>query len=86
MVRSLLSVVSAVSVLSVSACGSSAQSARVILPPGASFGAVTDSLKATAYNEPRLLKLMPAAGVDRSCCRCVQFPPGPHRTARMLGL
>jgi len=75
-IRSLLSVVS---ILSVSACGSSAQSARVILPPGASFGAVTDSLKAHGViTNPRWFKLMARLrGVDRSVHAGVyEFPAG----------
>jgi UPF0755 protein len=78
-VHSLLSVVSVVSVLSVSACGSSAQTARVILPPGASFGAVTDSLKAHGViTNPRWFKLMARMrGVDRSVHAGVyEFPAG----------
>jgi peptidoglycan lytic transglycosylase G len=77
--HSLLSVLSVVSVLSVTACGSSAQSARVILPPGATFGAVTDSLKAHGViTNPRSFKLMARMrGVDRSVHAGVyEFPAG----------
>jgi UPF0755 protein len=78
-VRSFLSAFSAVSALSVSACGSSAQTARVILPPGASFAAVTDSLKAHGViTNPRWFKLMARIrGVDRSVHSGVyEFPAG----------
>jgi len=76
-VRSFLSAVSAVSALS--ACNGSAQTARVILPPGASFGAVTDSLKAHGViTNPRWFKLMARIrGVDRSVHAGVyEFPAG----------
>jgi UPF0755 protein len=75
-VRSLFSVLS---VLSVAACGSSAQSARVILPPGASFGAVTDSLAAHGViSDRRWFKLLARIrGVDRSVHAGVyEFPAG----------
>ncbi|MFL5401287.1 MAG: endolytic transglycosylase MltG [Gemmatimonadales bacterium] len=61
------------------ACGSSAQTARVILPPGASFGAVTDSLKAHGViSNPRWFKVMARVrGVDRSVHAGVyEFPAG----------
>jgi UPF0755 protein len=61
------------------ACGSSAQTARVILPPGASFAAVTDSLKAHGViAHPRWFKLMARIrGMDRSVHAGVyEFPAG----------
>jgi peptidoglycan lytic transglycosylase G len=67
------------SVLSLTACSGSAQSARVILPPGASFSAVTDSLKAHGVvTNPRWFKLMARMrGVDRSVHAGVyEFPAG----------
>ena len=70
---------SAFSALSVLACGSSAQTARVILPQGASFGAVTDSLAAHGViSHPRWFKLMARIrGVDRSVHAGVyEFPAG----------
>lgn len=70
---------SALSILSIAACGSSAQSARVILPPGASFSAVTDSLKAhRVITNPRWFKLLARVrGVDRSVHAGVyEFPSG----------
>jgi UPF0755 protein len=63
----------------VSACGSSAQSARVILPPGASFGAVTDSLAAHGViSNRRWFKLLARVrGVERSVHAGVyEFPAG----------
>jgi UPF0755 protein len=62
-----------------SACGSAAQSARVILPPGTSFGAVTDSLAAhRVISHRRWFKLMARIrGVDRSVHAGVyEFPAG----------
>jgi UPF0755 protein len=73
--RALLSVLS---VLSLS-CSSSAQSARVILPAGASFGAVTDSLAAhRVITNRRWFKLLGRIrGVDRSVHAGVyEFPAG----------
>ena len=70
---------SALSALSILACGSSAQNARVILPPGASFGAVTDSLAAhRVITHRRWFKLMARVrGVDRSVHAGVyEFPAG----------
>jgi UPF0755 protein len=70
---------SALSALSILACGSSAQSARVILPAGASFGAVTDSLAAhRVISHRRWFKLMARIrGVDRSVHAGVyEFPAG----------
>lgn len=74
--RSALSVLSAFFVLS---CGSSAQPARVILPPGATFAAVTDSLTAhRVVTNPRWFKLLARIrGVDRSVHAGVyEFPAG----------
>jgi UPF0755 protein len=70
---------SALSALSILACGSSAQNAHVILPPGASFGAVTDSLAAhRVITHRRWFKLMARVrGVDRSVHAGVyEFPAG----------
>ena len=75
----LLSVLSAFSVLSATACGSSAQTARVILPPGATFGAVTDSLAAHGVitSRGRFKLLARLRGVDRSVHAGVyEFPAG----------
>ena len=61
------------------ACGSSPKAARVILPPGASFGAVTDSLKAHGVvANPRWFKILARIrGVDRSVHAGVyEFPAG----------
>jgi UPF0755 protein len=73
-------ILSAVSTLSaLSACGSAAQNARVILPPGASFAAVTDSLMAhRVITHRRWFKLMGRLrGVDRSVHAGVyEFPAG----------
>ena len=73
-------ILSAVSTLSaLSACGSTAQNARVILPPGASFAAVTDSLMAhRVVTHRRWFKLMGRLrGVDRSVHAGVyEFPAG----------
>lgn len=76
MTRSLFSVLS---VLSVAACGSSPQPARVILPPGASFAAVTDSLAAhRVISNRRWFKLLARVrGIDRSVHAGVyEFPAG----------
>jgi UPF0755 protein len=66
--------------LSVLSCGgSSVQAARVILPSGASFSAVTDSLKAHGViQNPRWFKLLARVrGVDRSVHAGVyEFPAG----------
>jgi UPF0755 protein len=75
--RRALLVFSACSALS--ACSSSAQSARVILPPGASFSAVTDSLAAHGViANRRWFKLLARIrGVDRSVHAGVyEFPAG----------
>jgi UPF0755 protein len=61
------------------ACGSSAKPARVILPPGASFGAVTDSLAAHGViAHPGWFKLMAKLRrVERSVHAGVyEFPAG----------
>lgn len=80
MTKRVSSVLSVISVLSVAACGTSAQTARVILPPGASFSAVTDSLRAhrVVTTNPRWFKLMARIrGVDRSVHAGVyEFPAG----------
>ena len=86
--RVVRSALSAFSVLTASACGSSAQSARVILPPGASFAAVTDSLKAhRVITNPRWFKLLARIhGVDRSVHAGVyEFPAGTSEW-RVLGM
>jgi peptidoglycan lytic transglycosylase G len=78
-VKSSLSVFSVFSVLSLAACGSSPQTARVILPQGASFGAVTDSLKAHGViSNPRRFKLLARLRrVERSVHAGVyEFPAG----------
>jgi UPF0755 protein len=77
--RSAISAVSIISAVSLLACGSSAQSARVILPPGTSFGAVTDSLLAhRVITHRRWFKLMARIrGVDRTVHAGVyEFPAG----------
>jgi UPF0755 protein len=75
-----LTALSAISALSVLAsCGSSAKPARVILPTGASFGAVTDSLTAHGViSNPRWFKLLARIrGIDRSVHAGVyEFPSG----------
>jgi UPF0755 protein len=75
----LLSVFSVLSALSLFSCSGSAQSARVILPPGTSFGAVTDSLVAhRVITNPRWFKLLARIrGVDRTVHAGVyEFPAG----------
>jgi UPF0755 protein len=72
----LLSVLSA---FSVAACGTSQTPARVILPQGASFSAVTDSLNAHGViASPRSFKVLARIrGVDRSVHAGVyEFPAG----------
>ena len=66
--RSVLSAFSVLSVLSIAACGTSEKPARVVLPQGASFSAVTDSLKAHGViGSPRAFKLLARVrGVDRT--------------------
>jgi UPF0755 protein len=76
LVRSPLLVLSVLSTLS---CGSSTQSARVILPAGATFAAVTDSLAAhRVIGSRRWFKLLGRIrGVDRSVHAGVyEFPAG----------
>jgi UPF0755 protein len=78
-VKARVPVVFALFVLSVLACSGSAQSARVILPPGATFAAVTDSLAAhRVVSHPRWFKLLARMrGVDRSVHAGVyEFPAG----------
>ena len=75
----LVSALSVFSVFSAVSCDSSSQSARVILPPGASFGAVTDSLAAHGViSNRRWFKLLARVrGVDRSVHAGVyEFPAG----------
>jgi UPF0755 protein len=78
-----------ISVLSLAACGASQKPARVILPVGASFSAVTDSLKAhQVITHPKLFKLLARIrGVDRSVHAGVyEFPAGtsPSKVLTML--
>ena len=76
---SAYSVLCALSVLSFSACDTSAKPARVILPPGSSFSAVTDSLAAhQVISSPRAFKLLARVrGVDRTVHSGVyEFPAG----------
>lgn len=85
--RSAFSVLSALSVLS--ACGTSQKPARVILPTGASFSAVTDSLEAHGViTHPASFKLLARVrGVDRSVHAGVyEFPAGtsPWKALTML--
>jgi UPF0755 protein len=82
------SFLSALSVLSVSACSTSPKTARVILPPGTSFGAVTDSLAAHGVvNNKRWFKVLARVrGVDRSVHAGVyEFPAGTSEW-RALGM
>ncbi len=70
-------------------CGVSEKTARVNLPPGASFGAVTDSLKAHGViQSPFWFKLLARArGVDRSVhAGMYEFPAGtpPSKVLTML--
>jgi UPF0755 protein len=77
--RSLRVTMCGLAVLALTACGSSAQSARVILPQGASFSAVTDSLRAHGVvSSPRRFKLLARIrGVDRTVHAGVyEFPAG----------
>jgi UPF0755 protein len=86
--RALLSALSVFSALSTIACGSSAHSARVILPPGASFAAVTDSLVAHGVigNRRWFKFLARVRGVDRSVHAGVyEFPAGTSEWA-VLGM
>ena len=84
--RVLLSVLSLLAVLS---CGASQKPARVILPAGASFSAVTDSLKARGViSDSRTFKLLARLrGIDRSVHAGVyEFPAGtsPWKVLTML--
>ena len=84
--RVLLSVLGVFSVLS---CGASQKPARVILPAGASFSAVTDSLKARGViSDSRTFKLLARVrGIDRSVHAGVyEFPAGtsPWKALTML--
>jgi UPF0755 protein len=86
---SLRSAFSALTALSVAACGYSEKPARVILPQGVSFSAVTDSLHAHAViASPRSFKLLARVrGVDRSVHAGVyEFPAGitPWKVLTML--
>jgi cell division protein YceG involved in septum cleavage len=70
---------SALAVLCLISCGASQKPARVILPAGASFSAVTDSLKARGViSDPRTFKLLARVrGIDRSVHAGVyEFPAG----------
>jgi UPF0755 protein len=85
--RSALFALAALSALP--ACGTSGKPARVILPPGASFAAVTDSLWAhDVITSPRAFKLMARLrGVDRTVHAGVyEFPAGttPWKALTML--
>jgi peptidoglycan lytic transglycosylase G len=76
---SAYSALTALSVSALSACSPSQKAARVILPPGASFGAVTDSLTAHGVvTSPRWFKILARIrGVDRSVHAGVyEFPAG----------
>jgi UPF0755 protein len=86
---SLRTTIGILSFLSVTGCGSSAKPARVILPQGASFSAVTDSLKAhEVITDSRSFKLLARVrGVDRSVHAGVyEFPAGatPWKVLTML--
>lgn len=82
---SAVSALSALSAAALIACGSSAKPARVILPPGTSFGAVTDSLTAHGViSSPHWFKLLARIRrVERSVHAGVyEFPAGTtHWTA-----
>ena len=87
--RCVYSVFSALSVLSVVSCGTSKTAARVNLPPGASFGAVTDSLHAHGVIEsPFWFKLLARVRrVERSVhAGMYEFPAGttPWKALTML--
>src|SRR5918994_2466142 len=84
--RKLLSLLSFLSLIS---CGASQKPARVILPAGASFSAVTDSLKARGViSDSRTFKLLARVrGIDRSVHAGVyEFPAGtsPWKALTML--
>ena len=86
---SVFSVLSVVSVLSVLSCRPSEKPARVILPAGASFSAVTDSLRTHGViTHPGSFKLLARMrGVDRSVHAGVyEFPAGtsPWKVLTML--
>jgi UPF0755 protein len=85
---SVLSVLSVFCVLSVSACSTSQKTARVILPPGASFGAVTDSLASHGVvTNKRWFKLLARVrGVDRSVHAGVYEFPGGTSEWKVLGM
>jgi UPF0755 protein len=73
------SALSALSALSMVSCSSSTKPARVILPPGATFGAVTDSLRTHGViSNPSWFKLMAKLRrVERSVHAGVyEFPSG----------
>jgi UPF0755 protein len=87
--RFLIAVFSVFSVFSVLSCGTSKTAARVNLPPGATFGAVTDSLKAHGVIEsPFWFKLLAKARrVERSVhAGMYEFPAGttPWRALTMI--
>ena len=87
--RQWSSVVSVVSVLALFACGTSTKAARVNLPPGASFGAVTDSLHAHGViQSPFWFKLLARVRrVERSVhAGMYEFPTGttPWKALTML--
>jgi UPF0755 protein len=86
--RSAFSALTATSALLLSACGASAKSDRVTLPPGASFAAVTDSLAAHGViTSPRWFKLLARVRrVERSVHAGVyEFPAG-ISAWRVLGM
>jgi UPF0755 protein len=88
-VKALRSSFSVFSVLALSACSSSSKTARVNLPQGASFAAVTDSLKAHGVIEsPFWFKLLAKVRrVERSVhAGRYEFPPGttPWKALTML--
>lgn len=87
--RAHVSVLSVFTVLSLTACGSSEKPARVNLPQGASFSAVTDSLNAHGViaNRRSFKLLARVRGVDRSVHAGVyEFPAGttPWKVLTML--
>ncbi|MDQ3207123.1 MAG: endolytic transglycosylase MltG [Gemmatimonadota bacterium] len=87
--RSRRALLSGLSVLCVASCRPSERAARVILPAGASFSAVTDSLKAHGViTHPASFKLLARLrGVDRSVHSGVyEFPAGvsPVKVLTML--
>jgi peptidoglycan lytic transglycosylase G len=79
MTRGVKVVLSTVAALSALSCGSSARPTRVILPPGTTFGAVTDSLTAHGViSHPGWFKLLAKIRrVERSVHAGVyEFPAG----------